>query len=44
MSAFGPKSDDFSGSSAEAVYDTVAEATVLGSGSGAADAPRRDGE
>jgi chlorophyllide a reductase subunit Y len=37
MSAFGPKSDDFSGSSAEAVYDTVAEATVLGSGSGAAD-------
>jgi chlorophyllide a reductase subunit Y len=37
MSAFGPKSDDFSGVSAEAVYDTAGETTVLASGSGAAD-------
>lgn len=35
MSAFGPKSDDFSGTSAEAVYDAAGEATVLNTGCGA---------
>lgn len=36
MSAFGPKSDDFSGVSAEAVYDVAGETAMIASGSGVA--------
>lgn len=37
MSAFGPKNDDFSGVSAEAVYDTAGETAAVASGSGVAE-------